>query len=232
MRETMRDMMADAAQGAIKPHLIANNTIEYHRADGTRVVRLHHTDIIEFRPNGKIKIDTQGWKTITTKDRLNCQLPWPDYRITQEKGQWYVYRDGWNGDKIAFYDGIVLPDAFKKPAASVKAEKREIALRASIKKFVNKLDKLDAIPEPSQGDCWGCAMKDQNGNRGLGSDCVAEHVKEGYLHGSLIIRAMESRNYGDLAVVWDMARRNWKGWRNRVKADLRRFLQAELGLAR
>ena len=118
MRESMRDMMADAAPSVVKPHLIANNTIEYHRPDGTRVIRLHHTDIIEFLPDGKIRLNTQGWKTVTTKDRMNCL---PGYRIGSVRGQWYVYRgSGWNDavEKIAFYDGMILPDAFAKPAAS------------------------------------------------------------------------------------------------------------------
>lgn len=124
MRETMREMMSDVRHTALKPRLIANNTVEYHKEDGARIIRLHHTDILTFQTDNKIVLNTSGWQTVTTKDRMNAHLPWPDYKIAATKGQWYIYQGGWEGKKIAFYDGVILPDAFENTTKSDKTEKK------------------------------------------------------------------------------------------------------------
>ena len=41
-------------------------------------------------------IDSCGWMTNTTKDRLNRL----GFRVIQKKGQWYLNGKEWNGQKI------------------------------------------------------------------------------------------------------------------------------------
>ena len=71
-----------------KAKFVANNTIEYHQSDGTRVIRLYRTDIIKFCPDGTIVLDSGGYKTKTTKNRIEefVQGLW----ILQENYVWYV----------------------------------------------------------------------------------------------------------------------------------------------
>ena len=38
---------------------IANKTFEYFR-DGSRFIRLHHTDIIQFKPDSKVVLNSGG----------------------------------------------------------------------------------------------------------------------------------------------------------------------------
>ena len=64
---------------------IANNTVEYWQGK-TRVIRLHDTDIVKILENGDTVLNSGGWRTVTTKDRMSGH----GSRISQEKGVWYV----------------------------------------------------------------------------------------------------------------------------------------------
>lgn len=66
---------------------IANNTYLVRRNDGAVAVRLYATDILTFRPDRTVVLETNGWRSVTTKARLNDYMP--VYRIVQIKGAWY-----------------------------------------------------------------------------------------------------------------------------------------------
>jgi len=48
-------------------------------------------------PNRTLSITTCGWKSATTKERLNAI---PGVYINQKKGQWYLNGEVWNGNLI------------------------------------------------------------------------------------------------------------------------------------
>ena len=50
---------------------LENNTYLERHDDGDIAVVLHGTDVVTFKPNGDIILDTGGWQTPTTKDRMN-----------------------------------------------------------------------------------------------------------------------------------------------------------------
>ena len=54
-------------------------------------VRLHRTDVLTFYQDGRIEIDTGGWNTVTTRDRMNRYLPNP-WRVGSERGTLVLYR--------------------------------------------------------------------------------------------------------------------------------------------
>ena len=66
---------------------LCNNTYLRKREKGI-AVQLHQTDIILFKENGDTVLDTGGWKTVTTKDRLNRYLD--GFQVWQEKRIWYL----------------------------------------------------------------------------------------------------------------------------------------------
>lgn len=69
-------------------------------------VRLHSTDVVTFHRDGRIVLNSGGWQTVTTKERMNRYLPAP-YGVFQKKHVWYV----WNrqtGTKTKYFDGITL----------------------------------------------------------------------------------------------------------------------------
>ena len=66
---------------------IDNNTTGYIEYDGSVSIELHSTKVVVLYPNGLVKLQTGGWMTPTTKDRMNRYSP---VRVTQRKGDWYV----------------------------------------------------------------------------------------------------------------------------------------------
>jgi hypothetical protein len=55
---------------------------------------------IAFRyndPGSTLSIQTTGWQTVTTKERLNGL---PGVRISQSKGEWYLNGQKWDGKLI------------------------------------------------------------------------------------------------------------------------------------
>lgn len=76
-------------------------------------IRLHQTDIVTYRDEQTATciLSTGGWKTVTTKARINDWLP-KGFAIGSVKGQWRLYlgRDGvvdWS-TSVPFVDGITL----------------------------------------------------------------------------------------------------------------------------
>lgn len=232
-RTNLSDQFDATQRKEWKPKIVCRNTFKFER-DGATVYRLHGTDIVWIR-DGKTTLNSAGWKTVTTKDRMSH---YSGYNVYSKNGCWYVAgRGSWND--IPYFDGMVLPDAFKAPAKGVATEKREIKLRADIKKFVAKLDKLFELPAPSQGDCWYCStcvVDGKNAGKSMGelshSDHIASHVKEGYLHGSLILNALKWAGYPYPGIVWqmgnsDLARGKKPGM---IKRALKRYLYRQFGL--
>jgi hypothetical protein len=81
---------------------IANNTyLERIAADAVAVV-LHGTAVVTFRRDGTCTLDSGGWKTATTKDRINNFSP---FRVSQVRGVWLVRI---NGDDVPFVDGMTF----------------------------------------------------------------------------------------------------------------------------
>lgn len=56
-------------------------------------LRFHNTDVVTFRPNGQIVLNSGGWRTNTTKDRMSLVVP-----VNQKDFSWFVfgrpYQDG------------------------------------------------------------------------------------------------------------------------------------------
>jgi hypothetical protein len=245
----MKECFTQAEIAEWKPRKIANNTWRYVRKgwgvkpeEEAEFIRLHHTDIIRKDRQGRVALHSGGYRTVTTKDRINRFSP---YRIYSKRGVWYVLGapkagETISGDGIPFYEGIVLPDAFKK--APPKAVKGEDRLRSQVARMLKKLDKQPTLPQPSPGDCLFCQIAAQPGHaQRLNNDCVREHLKENYLHGSLLVRAVLARSYGDPAVVWHMRTHGWSEfsegkrtgknyYKGDMKRDLKRFLCQAVGI--
>ena len=243
MRRTKREIMDGV--DCIKSRLIDNNTMEYIRADGSKVIRLHLTDIITFNPDGSCTLNSGGWQTVTTKDRMNKFLS--GWYVIQKKSIWYLTRPGYWTDtsieKYVYADGITI-----HPDGSVKGQGEDprelIKLQKQIDRYVKGfMVKLEArkIEQPSGGDCWGCYLKDKKtGREVMGSDHILEHFKEKYYVPSLLFNAIKeipvsqvamhyigySTKMHDEPLTWavDLAR-------DQVSKSLKRYLKRRLGMA-
>lgn len=79
---------------------VANNTLEVNYEDGKRAIRLHNTDVITFDGN-KITLNSGGWHTRTTMERINRYLP-ENYRLITQSYEWYLITDytSWNWHRV------------------------------------------------------------------------------------------------------------------------------------
>ena len=51
------------------------------------IVRLHNTAIVQFYPDGRVLLFSGGYRTVTTKERLN---QFTNKRVVQRAHQWFI----------------------------------------------------------------------------------------------------------------------------------------------
>lgn len=245
-RRTKKGIMA-SVESTDGGKIIDSNTIEYNRADGSKVIRFHLTDIIVFNPDGSVTLNSGGWQTVTTKDRLN---KYSGFGIFQDKGVWYVSKNHtWSKD-IVFADSITLwPDGRVEGAGA--DPKVYIELNKKINKYVKGFmvaltsRKLSA---PSGGDCWDCAFRSEDGKsmgdlKGFkpGQDNhILSHFKDKYYVPSLLTNALEefgaSMAANSAVGYWlKMHEERSKFFEavahDQVEKSLKRYLKRRLGMA-
>jgi len=66
---------------------IGNNTYAEIEHDKSVSVRLHGTDVVRFYANGLVKLNSGGWRTHTTKQRINKYSP---VKIFQKNFEWFL----------------------------------------------------------------------------------------------------------------------------------------------
>lgn len=206
---------------------IANNTYLKQRDKDAIAVRLHETDIITLYPDGFVTLNSGGWHTKTTLDRLQTYAP---FYVYQKNYTWFVVVP--SGGEYIFKDGMTYSPKINKFYHAALTEDGKDTKR--IKSFKKKLNEyIDGyadlllsreMPEPSGGDCWYCYM-----NLPGQSDHLINHVKEKYFVPSLIYRAFEE--LGASRMDWYMLGYCWRKnnndslVNNYFKSDVKRFLK-------
>jgi len=213
---------------------LARNTYLSRHDDGTIRIRLHSTDIATMHPNGSVVLNTGGWATSTTKDRMGLVA-----RISQRGGLWYVYV---NGKEYAYRDGMTITKRGAVKGAKLGEDRRAKAWKAKVSKyadtFVDKLlaRKLDA---PGAGDCFYCQMVTKDGATIGGSEHIHAHVKEGYYVPSMLNRVapnlspIAKQDVGYLLKLHDHAPTDWSLGitKRQVRSALRRYVGTHTGVA-
>jgi hypothetical protein len=217
---------------------IDHNTYAYRDIDGTIRICLHNTDIITVSPNEVITLTSGGWKTATTKDRLNCNLG-PCIRITQSKGLWYIHQEG-RATQL-FEDGMVIGKS------RGKSDKKALQLREKVKQFAKKyIAKLQAgeMDAPGPGDCFLCCMDTTDNATSAQlrnwADHIQSHMREGYYVPRMLYNALNTMPASQVMkwVVqscWDKQPEKFANlagngvWKELEKC-FRRYLYRQLGL--
>jgi hypothetical protein len=226
-RTNLSSQFDSATIKATKARIVKRNTFARQEGDET-VIRLHGTDIVRKRANGSVVLNSAGWKTVTTKDRMNDHMP-AGFMLQQEKGQWYVGKGWGDENRVPYFDGFVVPDDYAKPRqVGAKVAKKEDALRKQIRKFVCDVPLKGPFPEPSNGDCWYCRMQTKDG-KSLGdaigdTEHIRAHIKERYMFGSLLVNAMRWAGRRRPEILYQM------GAGDLVRRDLKRYLYRQCGL--
>ena len=198
---------------------IANNTrVEWLDDEMTSIgILLHNTYIVKYFIDGTIKFNSGGWKTVTTKDRMNRFSP---YYVWSERHIWYIaksfhwrYRDTNDNDVYLYQDQLYFDEQGKpwlkdesglgieiKPF-SKEAEKAKRKQLRQIDNYIRKgLKRLgNGEISHSEGDCWICSMKRvDDGDSMEGNNqysCIQSHIDENYFHFSLVMNAVRSKCY-------------------------------------
>jgi hypothetical protein len=89
----------------LKSKLVRRNTRLTEYVDGRRTLRLHATDIITWKPDGTKILNSGGYRTHTTKERLSEYV-----NIYQKNFKWYIIVNRGTPDEktIDFVDGMEL----------------------------------------------------------------------------------------------------------------------------
>ena len=81
---------------------IGNNTYLVRRGPSAIAIRLHATDVVTIYSDGTYALNSNGWRTPTTKERINKYGP---VRVYQKKRKWYADL----GTRIvSFHDGMMI----------------------------------------------------------------------------------------------------------------------------
>lgn len=183
---------------------VDNNTYVVARENAI-AIRLHGTDVVTITPDNHYILNSGGWQTVTTKDRIN-KYAHPIY-LSQEKGVWHIAKRGqeWKDRTwIPFADGMevdaegnILSGADEGKLREVLAGKLDKLLRNYVKGFVAEIAE-NGINDPDSGDCFYCHMVTVEGQKPLG-DAVGDvshlfmHFEEGYYVPSLLASAVKER---------------------------------------
>lgn len=236
-RQTKRQICDGIVGEHTGARVIANNTVQYTNSKGEIVIRLHNTDIITYKKNGSVVLNTDGWQTPTTKERLNRYMSERHIRIEQKNHKWTV-----NG--VPFVDGIeirkdgTIPQKWAKKADS--KIKRDMSVEKKIEKYLKivkkKLSENDTLP--SSGDCFFCSMHTVDDGIALGDATndhshIEMHLKEGYVPNSLLWNAMKEAGYKAevyLHPEWRKGRE--MAWMNQVVVrNVRKYIRRRMNIA-
>ena len=213
---------------------VGHNTY-LEKLDGGAVgVKLHQTYVVTFKPDGVVVLSSGGWRTVTTKDRINTYSP---VCIWQKKRVWYM------PDGAAFFDGITIrPDGTHDGrVADIEVTDQQKKINKFVAGYAKAFEggKVDA---PSAGDCFYCVMREVDSKKPLGEvtdnrEHLDTHIEESYFVPSLLARALEvfPQSIACNTYVWG----KWHGkeadcfaniGRDQLKTALKRYLLRCYGL--
>lgn len=189
---------------------LENNTYLERRDNGDIAVRLHSTDVLTFHPDGSTTVKTGDWYTVTTKDRINEYAD--NFRVWSTRGVWQIARVGDWDNAVLYADGMTIPANGKIVGESVRKATSDNAklsrmIAKYIKGYVKHIADTGEIPQPTNGDCFGClfslngAELPKHGRMSfegakaqdvMGVDHLLQHMEENYFVPSLLfLAAME-----------------------------------------
>ena len=101
---TVYDIMLHNMTHRIKENITHTSL---RKDDEAMVFRHHDTDIVTAYPDGRVRLNSGGWQTNTTKKAINRYLP-TGWILYQEKGKWWLQGPA-SHVAFAFRDGFVIP---------------------------------------------------------------------------------------------------------------------------
>lgn len=199
---------------------VARNTRLYKRGEDY-AIQLHETDVVTFHTDGTVTLNSGGWRTMTTKDRINSFSP---ARLFAENGLWYFggIEDRW-AKMAMFEDGMVIGEnglptgeteaSLLRKIKYIERRKAKVdkMVREYIKGFLNHI-KENGLDDPGPGDCWVCRAQTPDPEKKpekhvddfFGLEHFLSHFKEKYYVRTLLLNAILEQGYASPGVIWHM----------------------------
>jgi hypothetical protein len=199
---------------------LENNT-RLIKTDKGYGIKLHNTVVVEILSGDKYILNTGGWQTVTTKDRINNYSP---ARLWQQKSIWYINTE--DSQKIAYEDGMKIdkngnPTDLKTRLKKLdKIQSKNKKLDKILKKYIDgfcQLIKDKKLKDPSGGDCWFCCMFNTDDTNHLFS-----HFKENYFVPSLLLNAFKEAGYAEPGFIWHFCK---NGESYHARSALRKYFK-------
>ncbi len=206
---------------------LANNTKIQERGHAF-AVRLHKTDVVMIRPDGTYRLNTGGWRTVTTKNRMNMTLP-GSCCVSQVNGLWFVGPENtpYSERMLIGSDGKAIG---AKHLGDLPKIKRIVDRRIS--QFIKLLTKFCQGRDMGTWDSYGKRTVPHNSNKThlrklwiTARQTVSIDIDDGF---RLVHLATLARGHGDPKFVWDNIIRDdcLKGNESHFIADnLRSFMR-------
>lgn len=86
----------------VKRRKVGNNTYAEILHDNSVGIMLHSTYVVKIHEDNTYTLQTGGWQTVTTKDRINQYSP---VRVYQRNYEWFVKI---NNKEYPFMEGMVV----------------------------------------------------------------------------------------------------------------------------
>lgn len=191
-KRTKKDIVEHIEKPYKEAKVVMANTLKVWYEDGSVAYRYHDTDVVTYKDN-TVTLNSGEFKTKTTSRRIE---EFTNFWIVKDNWVWYVVT---SGEKYTFYDGMTLNINTGKIIGEEKTEdtKKVNEVNKKINDFVRLITE-ENMPQPDPGDCWMCALKDSEGKTwGDHTDNTHlwEHIEQGYMHGSLIVNALEEAGH-------------------------------------
>lgn len=206
------------------PAGIHNESVLYHK---TRILVCTYDNQLQRRPLLFVTIDTGGFNTVTTRDRLNRFLP-SGWHVFTDSGVMFVRTPSGTFPNVdgARYDGATglpcEPDLHKDSTAET------LILKRKIDKFCRALES-NPFPTPSAGDPWCNMFPDGWNPRTMNRETLLDWLDSCYINGSFVAAAMRRKGWTDTALA--MAHDRPRDFMPQIKRACRDYFKAGLGLA-
>lgn len=199
---------------------VGNNTY-LEVKDDSIAVRLHDTHVVKYFKSGDIVLNTGGFNTHTTRDRINSYTPNEISVHTKN----HILKLKVSENTYNFQDGIIVnTETFEVIGeASEEQVKSKKELIKKINKYAKNFSEALPIERPSGGDCWHCC-----GNSG-GKKHLLSHIEEDYYVPSLLVNALKESGYRNvfIALIFDRGFVE-QGWKDNANRAIRKYMRDRL----
>jgi hypothetical protein len=230
--------------------IVARNTRLVRRGSTDIAVQLHATDVVTHHTGGSFTVDSGGYRTVTTKDRINRFTPIGFY-VYSRAGKWFARigdagesSDFDHGRHVEYFDGMTV-DADAGTVTNPEdapnfdtIDAENAATERLIADYVKGIDATTAgeiLASAPAGDCFYCLLRDTGSGKPLGdeignTDHLRSHLAERYYMQSLIRNAYADR-YPHPALVAGVdlqALATGKRGGGDIRREVRRYLRRRL----